>query len=68
MCGTRTTQLLKQMNRLMLNILQFCFLNNINIHMLFTQFTQKFFEIPLCIQRLKNDLNMKKKQHVANSH
>lgn len=51
----------------MLNILEFCFLNNV-IHTLITQFTGQFFEIPFCIQRLKNDLNMKKTQHVANSH
>lgn len=29
--------------------------------------TRKFFEIPFCIQTL-DDLNMKKTQHVANSH
>jgi len=54
-------------NRLMLSILKFCFLNNV-IHRPITQFTRQFFEIPSCIQRLKNDLNMKKAQHVANSH
>lgn len=35
--------------------------------MLITQFTRKFLEIPFCIQTL-GDLNMKKKQYVANSH
>lgn len=57
---------LKPIDSLMLNFLQIFFKNNV-IHMLITQFTRKFLEIPFCIQTL-GDLNMKKKQHVANSH